>query len=235
MLLLDVLRKGKAERTPFWFMRQAGRYLPEYRALREKAGSFLKLCYTPEWAAEVTLQPLRRFGMDAAILFSDILVVPHALGAELNFVAGEGPKLSTVRTRQDLQRLSLEKVEAHIAPVIETVRRVHAELPKQAALIGFAGSPWTVACYMVEGGGSREFENARGLAVSDPGLFAEMIALLEKATLLYLEKQIEAGAQVIQLFDSWAGILPPDEFMQWVVYPTERIAATLKKSIRKFR
>ncbi len=227
-LLLDVLKKGKAERTPFWFMRQAGRYLPEYRELREKAGSFLDLCYTPGWAAEVTLQPLRRFDMDAAILFSDILIVPHALGVDLKFVAGEGPKLSTVRNQDDLKKLSLEKVEEHIQPVLETVRRVRAELAPGKTLIGFAGSPWTVACYMVEGGGSRDFENTRKLALTEPALFAKMISLVEQATLVYLLAQIKAGAQVLQLFDSWAGILPPDEFAKWVIEPTTRLANALK-------
>lgn len=229
-LFISTLQGKKGLRAPFWFMRQAGRYLPEYRELRAQCGSFLGLCYNPELASEVTLQPITRYGMDAAILFSDILVVPHALGMELTFAEGEGPRLPPIRHEADLQRLSLSRVEAHVQPVWETVRRVRAQLSPEKALIGFAGSPWTVACYMVEGGGSKEFEHTRRMAYEAPELFQRIITLLEEASLLYLRGQIEAGAQAVQLFDSWAGILPPEQFARWVIAPTKRIAHALKAS-----
>jgi uroporphyrinogen decarboxylase len=210
-------------------MRQAGRYLPEYMQVRAQAGDFLKLCYTPEWASEVTLQPIRRFDMSAAILFSDILVIPHALGCDLKFVAGEGPQLSKTDSAETIAQLSLTRVEPHIQPVLETVRRVRAELPAEKALIGFAGSPWTVACYMIEGGGSRDFEKTRHFAYAQPALFSKLITLIEQATILYLSKQIDAGANALQLFDSWAGVLAPDAFSEWVIAPTARITRELKK------
>lgn len=205
-------------------MRQAGRYLPEYRELRRQAGSFLDLCYTPELAAEITLQPIRRFDMDAAILFSDILVIPHALGQELRFVEGEGPKLGT------LGALSQADVAAHIAPVLETVRRVRAELTPEKALIGFAGAPWTVACYMVEGGGSRDFEKARAMAYGDPNAFAALISMVTEATVFYLRAQVEAGANVLQLFDSWAGAASEALFAEYIIAPTQAIVSALKQS-----
>lgn len=215
------------QRPPFWLMRQAGRFLPEYRAVRARAGRFLDLCYTPALAAEVTLQPLRRFGMDAAILFSDILVVPHALGQPLDYVEGEGPKLDPIRDRGDLARLSIEGLHRTLAPVYETVARVKAALPDGAAVIGFAGAPWTVACYMVEGGGSSDFARAKRFAYGDPDGFQQLVDLLVEATGDYLLHQIAAGAEIVQLFDSWAGILPDDAFERWVVAPTARIVARL--------
>lgn len=217
-----------AERPPFWLMRQAGRYLPEYRELRAKAGSFLDLCYNPDFAVEVTLQPLRRYGMDAAILFSDILVVPHALGQSLTFAEGEGPRLDPVRSVDDLSRLSMERFHERLAPVYETVRRLSTAIPANTALIGFAGAPWTIACYMVEGAGSKEYVHVKRWAYGDPMSFQKLIDLIVDATIAYLLRQAEAGAETLQLFDSWAGVLPAGEFRRWVIAPTNRIVAGVK-------
>jgi uroporphyrinogen decarboxylase len=209
-------------------MRQAGRYLPEYRALRQEAASFLELCYTPELAVEITLQPVRRFGMDAAILFSDILVVPDALGCAVRFEEGAGPTLAAVRTQADLRRLELEGFRERLAPVYAAVRALRERLAEDTALIGFAGAPWTVAAYMVEGETSKEFARARALARGDPVLFGGLIELLVEATTAHLLAQIEAGAQAVQLFDSWAGVLPEPEFVRWCQEPAARIVAALK-------
>ena len=225
--LLRALAGDPVWPPPIWLMRQAGRYLPEYRAIREKAGSFMTLCTTPEMAAEVTLQPLRRYGMDAAILFSDILVLPWALGQELSFREGEGPVLPPIRTAAALSWLDAARVPAAIAPILETVRRVRAEVG-DATLIGFAGSPFTVACYMIEGGGSKEFSHVRGMAYGDPTLFAALIDLVTTATITYLSAQIEAGAEAVMLFDSWAGVLSPGLFRTHVIGPTQRIVSALK-------
>ena len=214
---------------PVWLMRQAGRYLPEYRALRAEAGDFLKLCLSPERAAEITLQPLRRFGMDAAILFSDLPIVSLALGQDLRYAEGEGPVLTPVRSAADLDALSLERVAEVVSPVWETVRRVAAELG-EATLIGFSGAPFTVACYMVEGRGSREFAAARLMAYREPALFQRLIDLIIEGNLVYLRGQADAGAEVLMLFDSWAGMLPPGEFRRWVIEPTARLAAGLRES-----
>ncbi len=214
---------------PVWLMRQAGRYLPEYRALRAQAGDFIALCTTPNLAAEVTLQPVRRFGMDAAILFSDILILPWALGHGLRFAEGEGPLLPPLRDRAALERLDPARVDAAVAPILETVRRVRAGLEgTDAALIGFAGAPFTVACYMVEGHGSKDFSATRGMAYRDPELFAALIDLLTQATILYLIAQIEAGAEAIMLFDSWAGVLPPALFSAHVIAPTKKVVTALR-------
>jgi uroporphyrinogen decarboxylase len=209
-------------------MRQAGRYLPEYRSLRQEAESFLNLCYTPELAVEITLQPVRRFGMDAAILFSDILVVPDALGCDVRFEEGAGPKLAPIRTQDDLRRLALDGLEDRLAPVYATLRLLRARIPEKTALIGFAGAPWTVAAYMVEGETSKEYARARTLARREPALFGTLIELLVEATTAHLLAQIEAGAQVVQLFDSWAGVLPEPEFVRWCQKPAARIVAALK-------
>ena len=209
-------------------MRQAGRYLPEYRLLRQEAESFLDLCYTPELAVEITLQPVRRFGMDAAILFSDILVVPDALGCPVQFEEGAGPKLAPIRTQDDLSGLSLDGLGDRLAPVYATVRRLREHLAEETALIGFAGAPWTVAVYMVEGETSKEYARARTLAQREPALFGALIELLVEATTQHLLAQIEAGAQVVQLFDSWAGVLPEPEFARWCQAPAARIVASLK-------
>ncbi len=214
---------------PVWMMRQAGRYLPEYRATREQAGDFLALCYTPDLAAEVTLQPIRRYGFDAAILFADILLVPQALGADLSFVAGEGPRLSTVTTPADLARLRpADAVHDTLAPVYETVRILARALPAETTLIGFAGAPWTVATYMIAGRGTPDQGPAHALMAADPATFDALIERITEATVAYLSAQIEAGAEVVKLFDSWAGSLPAPAFARYAVEPARRIIAALK-------
>jgi uroporphyrinogen decarboxylase len=227
-LFLRALAGETLPRSPFWLMRQAGRYLPEYRATRTQAGSFLDLCFAPELAVEVTLQPLRRYGMDAAILFSDILVVPYALGQRLDYVEGEGPKLDPVRSAADLGRLSADHLHERLAAVYDTVRRLTRALPETTALIGFAGAPWTVATYMVEGGGSKEFAHVKAWAYRDSAGFGALIDLLVEVTADYLASQIEAGAEAVQIFDTWAGALPAPEFRRWVIEPTRRLVALLK-------
>lgn len=225
--LLRVLAGEAVWPPPVWLMRQAGRYLPEYRAVRAEVPDFVTLCTTPALAAEVTLQPLRRFGMDAAILFSDILILPWALGQPLRFAEGEGPMLPPLRDAAGLASLDLARLDRAIAPVLDTVRRVRGEVG-DAALIGFAGSPFTVACYMVEGQGTKEFPAARLLAWREPALFGHLIALLTEATIRYLSAQIAAGAEAVMLFDSWAGMLPPSQFRAHVIAPTARIVAALR-------
>ncbi|HWJ60231.1 MAG TPA: uroporphyrinogen decarboxylase family protein, partial [Sphingomicrobium sp.] len=208
-------------------MRQAGRYLPEYRALREKKGGFLDLVYDSDAAAEITLQPLKRFPeLDAAILFSDILIVPFAIGQNLTFVAGDGPRLTPTLLASTLDDLT--PYTARLEPIYATVAKVRAQLESSKTLIGFAGSPWTVATYMVAGQGSREQAEARRFAYADPGAFRAIIARIEDVTLEYLSGQIQAGAEVIQLFDSWAGSLSPAQFDQWVIAPTARLVSALK-------
>ncbi|HEY0011898.1 MAG TPA: uroporphyrinogen decarboxylase [Allosphingosinicella sp.] len=224
--LLAVLSGGKAERKPIWLMRQAGRYLPEYRALRAEKGGFLALVYDSDAAAEITLQPIRRFGFDGAILFSDILIVPHALGQDLAFEAGEGPRLSPTLIETDLD--ALVPVPARLEPIYRTVEKVKAGLPPETTFLGFAGSPWTVATYMIAGRGSKDHGEARRLAYSDPGRFGAAIARLEAMTVDYLSGQIEAGVDAVQLFDSWSGSLSPAQFEQWVIAPTARIVAAMK-------
>ncbi len=213
---------------PIWLMRQAGRYLPEYRAVRATAGDFLDLCYSPKLAAEVTVQPIRRFGFDAAILFSDILVVADALGQKVAFLEGEGPKLDPIRSGADLARLDRGASAAKLGLVHETVARLRQDLPRDTALIGFCGAPWTVATYMVGGGGSSDQADARSWAYRDPQGFGSLIDLLVEASLDYLGGQISAGADAVQIFDSWAGVLPDDQFERWVVEPTARIVRHLK-------
>ena len=225
--MLAVLKGERCDPPPIWMMRQAGRYLPEYRQLREEKGSFLGLVYDTEAAAEVTLQPLQRFPeLDAAILFSDILIVPFAIGQNLSFVAGEGPRLTPPLANSSLDELT--DVPARLEPVYATVSRVREKLDPSRTLIGFAGAPWTVATYMVAGQGSREQSEARRLAYSDAGAFEAIIGRIEAVTLDYLSRQIEAGAEAVQLFDSWAGSLAPAEFDRWVIAPTRRIRAELK-------
>jgi uroporphyrinogen decarboxylase len=227
--LLAALRSEKPTRTPLWLMRQAGRYLPEYRELRAKAGGFLDLCYNPAYAAEITLQPLRRFDLDAAILFSDILVIPKALGQDLRFETGEGPALPPIRDLAGLEKLDQSRFLESLSPIFETVRRVKTDLPPQATLIGFAGAPWTVACYMVEGGGSKEFAHVKSWAFRDPDSFQVLIDLLVEKTIIYLSAQCDAGAEAVQLFDSWASALPPAEFNRWVIQPTAKIVKALRE------
>ncbi len=219
--LLAVLRGERRAPVPIWLMRQAGRYLPEYRALRASRGGFLDMAYDPDTAAEITLQPLRRFPFDGAILFSDILIVPHAIGQHLEFVAGEGPRLSPPLADASLDELQpvLERLE----PIWATVARVKAQLASETTFLGFAGSPWTVATYMVAGQGSREQAEARSLAYHDPQKFDAIVRRIESVTLDYLSGQVDAGVDAVQLFDSWAGSLAPAEFERWVIAPTARI------------
>ena len=214
---------------PLWLMRQAGRYLPEYRATRAKAGSFLKLCYDPGLAAEVTLQPIQRYGFDAAILFSDILVVPDALGQTLSFVEGEGPRLDPIRDVAGLTRLDAGRCAATFEKIYATVARVRQDLPNDTALIGFCGAPWTVATYMVEGGGSKDQAETRLWAYRDPHGFAQLIQLLVDVSVEYLCGQVKAGADVLQIFDTWAGSLPKEQFFQWVQVPTTEIVRRVRE------
>lgn len=227
--LLSALNGQVIDPPPVWLMRQAGRYLPEYRALRAGLPDFLSLCYSPEDATEATLQPIRRFGLDGAILFSDILVVAQALGASLAFHEGEGPVLSPIRDETALSRLDPETALSRLTPVLDTVKRLKGALPTPVTLLGFAGAPWTVACYMVEGKGTKDFEQARRLAVTDPALFGRLIDKLVEATDAYLSAQIEAGADAVQIFDSWAGLLPEDAFRRWVIDPTAKLVRSLRK------
>jgi len=224
--MLAVLRGERRDPPPLWLMRQAGRYLPEYRALRATKGGFLDMAYDPEAAAEVTLQPLKRFPFDAAILFSDILIVPHAIGQELSFVAGEGPRLAPPLANASLDEL--QPVLERLQPIWATVRKVKAQLSPQTTFLGFAGSPWTVATYMVAGQGSREQAEARQLAYQDPGKFDAIIRRIEQVTVDYLSGQVEAGVDAVQLFDSWAGSLAPAEFERWVIAPTARIVEAFR-------
>lgn len=226
--LVRVLAGEALDPPPVWLMRQAGRYLPEYRALRAKAGGFLQFCYTPDLATEATLQPVRRFDLDAAILFSDILVVPDGLGAKVDFREGEGPILEPVSAK-DLALLKLGRVRLHLKPVYETVARVRAALPPGKALIGFAGAPWTVACYMAEGKTSRDFTAPKAWLWRDPASFQTLIDLLVEATVEHLAAQIEAGADCVQIFDTWAGILPDTEFRRYAIEPIARIVAGLRR------
>ena len=226
--LLAVFRGERRDPVPLWMMRQAGRYLPEYRQLRADKGSFVDLVYDSDSAAEVTLQPLARFpALDAAILFSDILIVPFAIGQNLSFVSGEGPRLTPTLASSGLDELT--GYSARLDPIYETVRKVKAALDPAKTLIGFAGSPWTVATYMVAGQGSRDQSEARRLGYADPARFAEIVGRIEAITLEYLSGQIEAGAEAVQLFDSWAGSLSPAQFEQWVIGPTARLVAALQK------
>jgi uroporphyrinogen decarboxylase len=215
---------------PIWLMRQAGRYLPEYRALREAVPSFIDLCLTSELAAEVTLQPVRRFALDAAILFSDILMVPYALGQTVTYRDGEGPVLTPIRSSKSLGRFDEASFVGRIQPVWRTVEQVKPALSDAVALIGFAGAPWTVASYMVEGGTSRDFATVKLWAFSDPDDFELLIDRLVEAMIIYLDGQIRAGAEIVQLFDSWAGVLPEAEFRRWVIAPTRRIVAELHRA-----
>jgi uroporphyrinogen decarboxylase len=227
-LLIRTLKGEATECPPVWLMRQAGRYLPEYRKIRADVGSFLDLCYTPELAAEVTLQPIRRFGFDAAILFSDILVIPDGLGQKVAFQTGEGPVLDALKSADDVARLDRSRATEHLAPVLETVRLLRRDLPEHVALIGFAGAPWTVATYMIEGGSSRDFATVKAMAYGEPTLFAPLIDTLVEATADYLVAQIDAGAEAVQLFDSWAGALPDKAFARWVLEPTTRIVERIR-------
>ena len=225
MKLLQVLNDEPVWPPPVWLMRQAGRYLPEYRATRAQAGDFLSLCLNPVLATEATLQPIRKFGFDAAILFSDILILPMALGQELRFTEGEGPRLPPLQRAAELR---LEKAPGIYAPVLQTVANLRAALPRETALIGFAGGPATVACYMLDGEGGGGFPRIRQLAYENPGFVNDVINILTEATIIYLQGQMDAGADCLMLFESWAGIFPPAQFRKLVIEPNRRIAAALK-------
>lgn len=227
--LLRALRGESVRPIPYWLMRQAGRYLPEYRALRERAGSFLDLCYTPELAAEATLQPIQRFGMDGAILFSDILLVPQALGQKLWFEPTGGPKLTAIRNASDAGNLNLDKLTEILAPVYAAIAKVTAQLPEETTLIGFAGAPWTVATYMVEGGSSRDFAKILEWSTRNDGSFDAMVEKLVEATTRHLIAEIEAGVEAVQLFDTWAGIVPATAFERLVIAPTRNIVEQLHR------
>ncbi|MEH2509737.1 uroporphyrinogen decarboxylase [Nitrobacteraceae bacterium AZCC 1564] len=228
---VDVLSGHRQPVPPVWMMRQAGRYLPEYRELRARAGSFLDLCFTPEFAAEVTLQPIRRFNFDAAIIFSDILVIPHALGREVRFEVGEGPRLDPLDTPEKIKSLATTADFAKLEPVYEALRRVRSELNPATALIGFCGAPWTVATYMVAGQGTPDQAPARMLAYRKPDAFARIIDVLVENSIEYLLGQLAAGADVLQIFDTWAGVLPPHEFERWSIEPTQRIVEGVRKKV----
>ena len=227
--LVSVLAGEVLSPPPVWLMRQAGRYLPEYREVRASVGDFLELCYTPALAAEVTLQPIRRYGFDAAILFADILIVPDALGQGVRFVEGEGPRLDAIGSGAELSRLKPVGTGEKFGRIYETVARLRQDLPRETALIGFCGAPWTVATYMVGGEGSADQAAARILAYRDPQTFARLIDIVSETSIDYLDGQVRAGADVLQIFDSWAGNLPDGEFDAWVVAPTRRIVAELKR------
>jgi len=228
--LLRALSGETLPTPPVWLMRQAGRYLPEYRATRARAGDFLSLCYTPDLAAEVTLQPIRRYGFDAAILFADILLIPDALGADLWFVTGEGPRLSTITGPDGLKPLKgKDDIHDHLAPVYETVKILSQELPKETTLIGFAGAPWTVATYMIAGRGTPDQAPAHKLRQEDPATFDALINLLTDATIEYLSKQVEAGAEVVKIFDSWAGSLKGEAFDRYALEPAKKITQEMKQ------
>ncbi|MBR1088425.1 uroporphyrinogen decarboxylase [Bradyrhizobium manausense] len=228
---VEVLSGRRQPVPPLWMMRQAGRYLPEYRDVRAKAGGFLDLCFTPELAAEVTLQPIRRFNFDAAIIFSDILVVPYALGRDVRFEAGEGPRLDPLDTPDRVGTLASTGDFTKLEPVFEALRRVRRELDPRIALIGFCGAPWTVATYMVAGHGTPDQAPARMMAYRHPDAFAQIIDTIVGNSIHYLLGQLAAGADVLQIFDTWAGVLPPREFQRWSVEPTRRIVQGIRKQV----
>jgi uroporphyrinogen decarboxylase len=229
--LLRALAGESNTPPPIWLMRQAGRYLPEYRAIREKTESFLDLCFNPKLATEVTLQPIRRFGFDAAILFSDILVVPHALGQRVTFEAGEGPQLDALNEPSAFNRLRMAIDHGALAPVYETIGQVKAQLPRSTALLGFCGAPWTVATYMIAGHGTVDQLPARLFAYRHPAAFAKLIDVLVEASASYLIEQFAAGVDAVQIFDTWAGVLPADEFRKWCIDPTVRIVTAVRQHV----
>lgn len=229
--LIEVLRGHRQTIPPIWMMRQAGRYLPEYRALRAKAGSFLDLCFNPELTAEVTLQPIRRFGFDAAILFSDILVVPHVLGRSVRFEVGEGPRLEPLDDPSQIAGLAEEIDEAALAPVYESIWLVKRALDPAVALLGFCGAPWTVATYMIAGRGTPDQVPARLFAYRHPEAFGRLTDILVRASIQHLVNQLRAGADAVQLFDTWAGVLPPVEFERWCVMPARQIVEGVRQAV----
>jgi uroporphyrinogen decarboxylase len=229
--LLNVLNGHREKIPPVWMMRQAGRYLPEYLATRQKAGSFLDLCFNPQLAAEVTLQPIKRFNFDGAILFSDILVIPYALGRKVDFVAGEGPKLEPIEEPQSVQAIRREVDHGLLEPVYETIRLVKPQLPDGVTFLGFCGAPWTVATYMIAGHGTPDQAPARLFAYRHPDVFDDLINILVKASADYLIRQLKAGVDAVQIFDTWAGVLPPEEFARWSIAPTRRIVLAVRDAV----
>ncbi len=227
-ILYLIKEKRNLAKPPIWVMRQAGRYLPEYRAIRADVKDFLDLCYNPKLASEVTLQPIRRFDFDAAIIFSDILVIPDALGVKVEFVKNEGPKLQKISTTDDLKKLRLDNILKHLQPVFETLRLTKSQLAPDKTLIGFSGAPFTLACYMIEGGGSKNFDLVKKTALQNEEFFAGLIDILTQSVAEYLIEQIKNGADVVKIFDSWAGILPENDFQKWVINPTKKIIAKVK-------
>lgn len=228
--LYNILTEKKpVKNPPIWIMRQAGRYLPEYREIRSKVSNFLELCYNPKLASEVTLQPINRFDFDAAIIFSDILVIPDALGIKVEFVKNEGPKLEALNANSDLKKLKIDNIKNHLNPVFETINLTRSKLAKDKDLIGFSGSPWTLATYICEGGGSKNFEVVKELAIKNEEFFSELIEILTKSVTIYLLEQIKAGANVVKLFDSWAGVLPESQFQKWVIEPNRKIVKGIRK------
>jgi uroporphyrinogen decarboxylase len=228
-LINTLLKKEKFSIPPIWIMRQAGRYLPEYREIRSNVKNFLELCYNPKLACEVTLQPIRRFGFDAAIIFSDILVIPDALGVKVEFVKNEGPKLEKISNQEDLKKLKTNNIKTHLNPVFEALALTKSKLDRSKSLIGFSGSPWTLACYMIEGAGSKNFESVRKSAIQNQEFFSNLIEILTQSVIEYLSCQIKDGADVVKLFDSWASVLPPSELQKFVIEPTKKIVLELKK------
>ena len=229
--LFAVLEGQRQRVPPVWLMRQAGRYLPEYQAVRKNAGSVLDLCFSPKLAAEVTLQPIRRFGFDGAILFSDILVIPHALGREVRFEAGEGPRLEPLKDPTIVAKLQMTANQDILAPIIETVRLVKSVLPANVTFLGFCGAPWTVATYMIAGRGTPDQAPARLFAYQHPEAFERLLQILVDASTGYLIRQLEAGVDVVQIFDTWAGILPPGQFARWCIAPTRKIIAGVRARV----
>jgi uroporphyrinogen decarboxylase len=229
--LLQVLEGRRQAVPPIWMMRQAGRYLPEYMAVRKTVGSVLDLCFAPKLAAEVTLQPIRRFGFDAAILFSDILVIPHALGRSVRFAAGEGPQLEPINDPGIIAKVRKSADDAVLAPIYETINLVKAALPSNVAFLGFCGGPWTVATYMIAGRGTPDQAPARMFAYNYPEAFERLIDILVRASVEYLVRQFQAGVDAVQIFDTWAGVLPPDQFQRWCIAPAQRIVADVRRAI----
>ena len=222
--IINVLNNQQFDKIPpIWIMRQAGRYLPEYLETRSKIHNFLDLCYNPQLACEVTLQPIRRFDFDSAIIFSDILVIPDALGIKVDFVKNHGPKLAKFDLNQDLKNLHINNIGDKLQPVYEAINLTRTKLANDKALIGFCGAPWTLACYMIEGGGSKNFENVRKIALEKPQEFKQLINILTEVLKIYLSSQIKAGADIVKIFDSWAGVLPTNDLINWVIKPAQEI------------
>lgn len=227
---LDVFQGKRSSHPPLWFMRQAGRYLPEYRKIRETCPTFLDLCYTPDLAAQVTLQPIERFDLDAAIIFSDILVIPDSLGQHVSFEAGKGPQLDSLTLSSFQTKLSLKEVSKKMLPVYEAIRLTRSQLSPAKSLIGFSGAPWTLALYMLEGEGSRDFAKAKSQAFQNETLFSSFLEFLVQAISFHLIEQIRAGASAIQIFDSWAGLCPSSHFQEWIIEPTQKVVSSVRKA-----